>query len=552
MNNETSQDYKLFGYCRKSTEDEKRQIASIRDQVEAISKMVETESLNLVCNPFTETKSAKEPGRPILNEMLDRIEDGEGDGILCWDIDRLYRNPVDEGRVRWMLQRGIIKVIKTPYRSFYPDDAGLLMGVEGGRATDYVIKLSKNVKRGMLGKATRGWLPNKAPLGYKNYKHTVAGIEHRKIKPAKDFEVYRKMFDLMLTGKYTPPQIQKIVNEEWNFKTVNGKKLGRSMIYRILTSPFYCGEFEYPSGSNNWHKGKHQKMITVDEHEKIMSFLGKRPSTREQNRSFAYRGPIKCGECGAMITAQITIKRQKNGVVRVYIYYHCTGRKDENCSQKHINTRFEDIDKQVSDLVESIEIPKEFHTYAMKWMEKQNAKEANNRNFIRQQQQKEYDDCVELLDGLTKMRARKEIDLDDFQRQQKQLKEEKRLLWKQLQETDQRVDKWLKVADDMFLFLENLRLKLLEGDKKTKTAILSSIGTSFVLKDKKLTVDLLPVLSPMQVASKEIKAIHKRLKPQKTLVTQEDFEEMYSNSSKLLPNRDSNPNLWCQKPTSYH
>ena len=87
--------------------------------------------------------SAKDPGRPVFNEMLDRIERGEADGIIVWDIDRLYRNPVDEGRLRWMLQKRVIRAIRTPSRQFYPEDAGLLMGVEGGRVMDYVIRLQK-------------------------------------------------------------------------------------------------------------------------------------------------------------------------------------------------------------------------------------------------------------------------------------------------------------------------------------------------------------------------------------------------------------------------
>jgi hypothetical protein len=40
------------------------------------------------------------------------------------------------------------------------------MGVEGGRATDYIIRLSKNVKRGNTAKLERGEWPGAKPLGY--------------------------------------------------------------------------------------------------------------------------------------------------------------------------------------------------------------------------------------------------------------------------------------------------------------------------------------------------------------------------------------------------
>ena len=59
----------------------------------------------------------------MSRSLLAQIDRGDANAILCWDIDRLYRNPVDEGRVRWLLQQGVIREIRTPHRVFYPQDA---------------------------------------------------------------------------------------------------------------------------------------------------------------------------------------------------------------------------------------------------------------------------------------------------------------------------------------------------------------------------------------------------------------------------------------------
>lgn len=158
----------FFDYLRRSSEESsQRQIASIPDQANTLGIIVERESLSLV-RSFKEERSAKDPGRPVFNDMLDRIQKGEANALLCWDIDRLSRNPIDNGRLQWMLQKSVIKVIKTPGRSYYPEDAGLLMSIEGGRATDFVMRLSKNVKRGLNGKALKGWRPSGGPIGYIN------------------------------------------------------------------------------------------------------------------------------------------------------------------------------------------------------------------------------------------------------------------------------------------------------------------------------------------------------------------------------------------------
>src|SRR3989344_1515304 len=46
----------------------------------------------------------------------------EAQGIVCWKIDRLSRNPVDSGKIQWLLQQGIIQHIQTHSQSHYPND----------------------------------------------------------------------------------------------------------------------------------------------------------------------------------------------------------------------------------------------------------------------------------------------------------------------------------------------------------------------------------------------------------------------------------------------
>src|SRR5271170_7003045 len=121
--NISSNKCKFFLYIRKSTDEEKRQVTSLDAQMRELRDFAKRERLVIV-DIFQESRTAKEPGRPLFNRMLERIERGDANGIIVWDIDRLYRNPVDEGRVRWMLQRGIIASIKTPTRSYFPSDAG--------------------------------------------------------------------------------------------------------------------------------------------------------------------------------------------------------------------------------------------------------------------------------------------------------------------------------------------------------------------------------------------------------------------------------------------
>ena len=111
MNTKT-QPIKYFLYARKSSEAEDRQAASIDAQKDELLKIAEEQGLAIV-EVLTESQSAKKPGRPVFNKMLERIYKGEANGIICWKLDRLARNPVDGGQISWMLQQSAIAQIVT-------------------------------------------------------------------------------------------------------------------------------------------------------------------------------------------------------------------------------------------------------------------------------------------------------------------------------------------------------------------------------------------------------------------------------------------------------
>ena len=75
---------KYIAYCRKSTDEPDRQILSIEAQVAELEEFAAKENLKIV-SFITESKTAKEPGREIFNEMLGEIEKGFASGILAWN-----------------------------------------------------------------------------------------------------------------------------------------------------------------------------------------------------------------------------------------------------------------------------------------------------------------------------------------------------------------------------------------------------------------------------------------------------------------------------------
>lgn len=542
---------KYFMYARKSSEDSQRQIASIDDQINALELVAKHEGIVLAREPFMEERSAKDPGRPVFNELLNLINSGEANAILCWDIDRLSRNPIDNGRIQWMLQKGVIRVIKTPGREYYPEDAGLLMSIEGGRATDYVMRLSKNVKRGLNSKALKGWRPSGGPIGYVN-----AGIEKGnkwiECDPER-FELVRKMWDLFLTGSYSVSKIRQIATEEWHLTTrphkrVGGKPLSMSHMYNIFNDTFYYGYYPWTdpeTGERKPIKGNHRPMITELEYRRAQVLLGKKGKIQPRTREFAFTGLMRCGECDSMITAEeknqvicsgckckfayenktacpkcgIDISEMKNPKILNYVYYHCTKKKNHACSQKAI--RLEELEKQFDAILADLTIDDDYLKLALDYLKDKQRDSGSEERTMRLSLQSAYGAVQTRLENLHReftspMNSTYELYTpDEFKKQKTQLVAERDRLEKEMGGTKEKFDRDLQTAERVFNFCALARRQFNGGDLQKKREIFSTIGSNLTLTDRKL--DILK-LHPYMLIENEVKsqaALYVGLEPEK-------------------------------------
>lgn len=138
---------KAIVYRRKSSEAEDRQVASLEQQANELNEhILNRQSFEVLCN-FEESKSAKKPGRRNFNQMCEQLEKGEADFIVCWALNRLARNPVDGGRILWLVQNYGIKIV-TPSKTYDVNDV-MLMHVEFAMSNQFIIDLRRNSNRGV-------------------------------------------------------------------------------------------------------------------------------------------------------------------------------------------------------------------------------------------------------------------------------------------------------------------------------------------------------------------------------------------------------------------
>lgn len=527
---------KYFLYARKSSESEEKQIASIDSQIDELKKLAKLYDLEIV-DILSESKSAKAPNqRPVFNEMIERLYKGEANGILCWKLDRLARNPVDGGTINWILQNGIVKHIKAHDREYLPTDNVLMMSVEFGMANQFIRDLSSNTKRGMHSKAQKGMFPSRAPLGYLNDKFQIKGEKKIIVDPVK-FPLVRKLWDMLLEKKCTINTIHTFAIDELRLTGITGRPLPRSVIYNIFTNPFYYGDFSW---AKKYWKGTHTPMVTKGEFDEAQLILKGKSKPSYKKHLFAFTGMIRCGECGGMITAEKKVKKQKNGNVHNYTFYRCTKRKGVPCSQKCI--REELLSDQVREIIDSIEIPHEFIEWALDVIRNDAQKEVMVRDTILKKHQSDYANQLAKLDRIKEMRINGELSQEEFNDEKAKIISDKDRIQKLMDELNVDINQRTIRLEEKLSFAEMAVHRFNDGPEIQRD-ILSALGSGFTLKDKKLTFNLEEIFTQVRTASKEIKNLKNRLEPLKDGYTKADYAKLYSSNPVLGAYRDLHP-IW--------
>jgi site-specific DNA recombinase len=339
-------------YARKSSEEDERQALSIDSQINEMMQLAKRDSLQIV-DTKKESHSAKDSGqRPVFNELLKDVKAGKFNAILTWAPDRVSRNAGDLGTVVDLMDQGHLKEIRTSGQIFKnsPNEKFLLMILCSQAKLENDNK-GINVKRGLKAKCEKGVMPGNCPLGYYNEKSGIRGRSGILID-AERAPIVKKIFEKVAYDMTPGREIYRWLRDEIKFTTRTGKKLTLSGLYRMLGSPFYYGEFEFPKNSGNWYQGSHEPIITKDLFEQARINLESAPK-KHGLKEFQFTKLIKCGTCGGGITAEEKIKRHPDGSLKRYVYYHCIRHVDSDCQEPYV--REEELLEQIISIVDKVE-----------------------------------------------------------------------------------------------------------------------------------------------------------------------------------------------------
>lgn len=469
---------KYVRYSRKSSEAREKQVASIGDQNAECEKTRLQQDLNVVIR-LEEAKSSFKPGiREKFRLMLEKINTGEVNAILTWKPDRLCRNPEEGGKLLQLLQDGVLKEIRTAMGDVYTQDSDhLVLQIHFGMANQYSRNLSQNVKRGNKYKCERGEYPREAPVGFQGFGERGK----RNIKPH-PFEapILKEMFNLASDGQHSLGYLADYIDSK-GLRTRRGKKISKSHLYSILTSPIYYGQFYY---NGELFKGDYEPLISKVLFDKIQDALHNRSKPKINSFGHWSNGLLSCPDCGCAVTTTVKEKFYKRTERNAsYTFHHCTHRKG-NCTQQPISGS--DLKEQLIDSVSRIVIDKEVWELGIKLLKQKHGEESKKNLDQLTHLQNKYNSFQDRLNRLIDMRANDELTKDEFLHQKETLLQEQARIKSLMNDAEDSAHNWLERTEE---FLNNAfyARETMESElDKEKRDLITDVGENLILRDKKI------------------------------------------------------------------
>jgi DNA invertase Pin-like site-specific DNA recombinase len=393
--------------------------------------------------------------------MIDRIEQGEASGIIAWHPDRLARNSIDGGKIIYLVDTGKISSLAFPTYRFDTSAQGkFMLSIIFGQSKYYVDSLSENTKRGLREKVRLGVYPSFAPIGYANDRGKIAVDEATA-------PLVRKLYALCAEGKYNLLELRKLATAFGLVSKRKKKPLSYSNVHRILTNPFYYGLFEY---KGEIFPGTHTPIIEKDLFDKVQEIIRFRSKPIiNKNQYFAFRGFLRCAECGCQITAEM----QKG-----HVYYRCTKKRGPCAQSKYL--REENLAHQIKEAIVKMALGEGLFSPMMKELEREKTLQEADRIFARRNGEIKLGEINDKLKTLLDVFMDNTISVEEYREKKAQLLNQKVELEKSPETHD---GKWLEQMKSFLTLAHQATSIAAEANYEAQRDFLRNCGSNLCLNN---------------------------------------------------------------------
>ena len=252
-------------------------------------------------------------GRLEFQRMIKDAEKGLFDCVVTWKVDRFGRDRYDIANNKMKLKRTGVKLLYSKESIPEGPEGIILESVLEGLAEYYSADLAQKISRGYRENAKKGVWTFPLPLGYTRDEHKHV-VPDPVVAP-----LIRRCFELYAAGTKEKELVEWLRSR--GVTGQRGKPIGNGVVYRILRSRRYLGEFEIQGVK---YEGI-EPLVPVELFEQVQTMFPTSRSNAAGRAKVSYLLSCKCfcGYCGTMMSGESGTG--KSG--KLYSYYKCGKKK---------------------------------------------------------------------------------------------------------------------------------------------------------------------------------------------------------------------------------
>lgn len=374
--------------ARVSTARQEEEGLSLDNQLQTLRDYASKNGLEVI-QEFRFSESADRKIRKKFLEMVDSVKkNGDVKAIIAYRVDRITRNyrdavamddlRLDCDKVLHFVYDHLVIDKNTVGRDIVDWDLKVFL------AKQFLNRLKEDAVNTALYKLNNNEWPLMAPYGYTN----ITQEDKKKwivIEPFKA-KVVEKMYEWYSTSSFSLNEIRDKVKEVFDISFSKG------YVDFILKNKFFCGIMVY-NGKEYAHN--YDRIISPELFEKVQQIKAgyHKKHFKFAGLPFAYRGLVRCAECGCIITPE----RKTKPSGKVYHYYHCTQYNGKHGAEWLTE---EDLTKQFAEYFKGFEMPKDVvEDIVQSLRETHQDKSHFHKSLLEsyQTQYKKYEDMIEKM-----------------------------------------------------------------------------------------------------------------------------------------------------------
>ena len=232
--------------------------------------------------------SDKRKDRPAYDQLVKAFEAGEFEALICWDLDRLSRQPRQlEDWIDAAEDRGLVIVTANGEADLSTDNGRLFARIKLAVAKSEVERKSARQTRALAQRAEQG----RPPLGVRLTGYDVKG----NLVPD-EAAIVRAIFERFAAGDSLRGVVAWLAGR--GVETRHGGRWNPSSVRSILLNPRYAGRAVY-CGETNGHTGRWTPIVDEATFEIVRETLGDKRRRTQVGTDRKYLGSslYLCGVC---------------------------------------------------------------------------------------------------------------------------------------------------------------------------------------------------------------------------------------------------------------